>query len=73
MAVAWATRGRLAPTLTIEEPLLPAGVCAFVCWKTSVNLLRCFPWVSLVSRARDLEQVISLDTQPGCGVGGVGG
>lgn len=30
MGVSWATRGKLAPTQTVEEPLLPAGVCVCV-------------------------------------------
>lgn len=30
MDISWATKGKLAPTQTIEEPLLPAGVCVCV-------------------------------------------
>lgn len=30
MGVSWATRGKLAPTQTVEKPLLPAGVCVCV-------------------------------------------
>lgn len=48
MGVSWAIRGKLLPTGPGEQPLLSPGVRS----QTSVNLLRCFPRVSTVSRAR---------------------
>lgn len=62
MGVSWATRGKLAPTQTVEEPLLPAaGVCVCVLENICepVALLSVGqPGLSCMDFGNTLEQVI---------------
>lgn len=61
MGVSWATRGKLAPTQSVEEPLLPAGVCVCVLENICepVALLSVGqPGLSCMDFGNTLEQVI---------------
>lgn len=61
MDISWATRGKLAPTQTVEEPLLPAAVCVCVLENICepVALLSVGqPSLSCTDFGNSLEQVI---------------